>query len=884
MKLKKIAAAVLAAAVLAATPAASALLSPLSVTASAEDILTEGDYSYTVNEDGETVTITKYTGTDSEVDIPRTLGGKNVTSIGDEAFNGCASLISVTIPNDVTTIGISAFNYCLLLKSVTIPDSVTTIGDYAFTHCHSLASVVLSDSVTTIGVRAFLECPSLEKINVALNNDNYSSIDGVLFNKDKTELICYPAGKKDTLYEIPNSVTKIYDASFMYCDSLTSVAISDNVTYIGMQAFQDCDSLINVTISKNVTTIDDSVFADCTSLTSVIIPNSVTTVNSFAFKRCTSLTSITIPDSVTHIGWGAFRGCTSLTSVTIPNSVIGVGEDIFCTCTSLEKIEVSDTNQKYCSIDGVMFNKEKTELICYPEGKKEVSYTIPNSVTTINKEAFECCSFLTSVTIPDGITIIGNGSTNGCATFRRCTSLKSVSIPCSVTTIDSSSFDDCTSLETVYYGGTIAEWEAIEIGDFNGYLTNAEIICTDGIINEREPDTSEPTSSDTSEPTSSDTSVPTTSDTSEPTSSDTSEPTSSDTSEPTSSDTSEPTSSDTSEPTTSDTSEPEDLQPGDYFVDGDLEYTVLKDGTLEIRGFAGDETREIIIPETVRGKKVTGIGDAAFMDCTSLTSVTIPDSVTKIGGYAFSGCTSLETVNYSGRKSDWEAIEIDIENEPLTNAEIKFAEQTVEIVDEDTGVKTEVSTEDENLDGAEFEANPADYPTLWDLIKKIIEKAVDAIESVTEEAQKSLEEAAEAVKNGKGFAYDMGFKKNGKEVQPDKSVTVTVPVPDKFKKDIDKLNVYHLTNRGAVYVPSWIKDSSIMFRTNSFSPYVITTDKLEYAVADENTTVTPGDIDTANSGGSESGSDQKSTGIALAIAPVVLAAGMAVVALSKKKK
>ena len=744
MKLKKIAAAVLAAAVLAATPAMGAFLSPLSVTANADEAIPmEGDYTYTVNEDGETVTIDGYYGTETEVVIPGTLNGKTVTTI--RGFRDCPSLSSVTIPDGVTTIGGFAFNGCTSLTSVTIPDSVTTIGDWAFSDCTTLASVTIPDSVTTIGEYAFY---------------------------------------------------------------------------------------------------------NCTTLASVTIPNSVTTIGKNAFRGCTTLASVTIPDSVTTIGEYAFYNCTTLASVTIPNSVTTIGKNAFSNCTSLENIIVGENNAYYLSINGVLFNKDKSKLIYYPAGMKNISYTIPDGVTTIGDYAFYNCTSLASVTIPDSVTTIENDAFSRCTSltsvtipdnvttigdyaFYRCTTLTSVIIPDGITTIGFCAFESCTSLETVYYGGTQAEWDAIEKGGGNKCLTDAEIICTDGIINEREPDTSEPTSSDTSEPTS---------------------------------------------------SEPEDLQPGDYFVDGNLEYTVLKDGTLEIRGFAGDETKEIVIPETVKGKKVTSIGDAAFMDCTSLTSVTIPDSVTKIGGYAFSGCTSLETVNYSGRKSDWEAIEIDIENEPLTNAEIKFAEQAVEIVDENTGVKTEVSTEDENLDGAEFEANPADHPTLWDLIKKIIEKAVDTIESVTEEAQKSLEEAAEAVKNGKGFAYDMGFKKNGKEVQPDKSVTVTVPVPDKFKNDIDKLNVYHLTNRGAVYVPSWIKDSSIMFRTNSFSPYVITIDKLEYAVADENTTVTPGDTDTANSGGSESGSDQKSTGIALAIAPVVLAAGMAVVALSKKKK
>lgn len=806
MKLKKIAAAVLAAAVLATTPAAGALLSPFSVTANAEDILTEGDYSYTVNEDGETVTITDYSGTDTEVVIPSVLGGKTVTEIRHRIFCYCSP------------------------TSVTIPDSVTTMEWSVFSGC-----------------------TSLESISVEKNNQSYSSVNGVLFNKDKSEFVCYPAGKNDKSYIIPNGVTTIGDWAFDDCTSLASITIPDSVTTIGGYAFKGCTSLSSVTIPNSVTTIGDYAFLGCTSLEAVLYYNgtkaeweSITkgghldaniictdgiveeydysdyqftvnedgvTVTLTRYDNYHAGMTVNIPatfggKTVTGIDENAFinmkvGGLLPIGSVTIPDSVTTIN-NAFNGGESLETIIVGENNADYSSINGVLFNKDKSTLMCYPAGKKDASYIVPDSVTTLGDTAFSSCYSLTNVTLSNSVTTIGDYA-----------------------------FYDCTFLETVYYGGTQAEWDAIEKGGGNKCLTDAEIICTDGIINEREPDTSEPTSSDTSEPTS---------------------------------------------------SEPENLQPGDYFVDGNLEYTVLKDGTLEIRGFAGDETKEIVIPETVKGKKVTSIGDAAFMDCTSLTSVTIPDSVTKIGGYAFSGCTSLETVNYSGRKSDWEAIEIDIENEPLTNAEIKFAEQTVEIVDEDTGVKTEVSTEDENLDGAEFEANPADHPTLWDLIKKIIEKAVDTIESVTEEAQKSLEEAAEAVKNGKGFAYDMGFKKNGKEVQPDKSVTVTVPVPDKFKNDIDKLNVYHLTNRGAVYVPSWIKDSSIMFRTNSFSPYVITTDKLEYAVADENTTVTPGDTDTANSGGSESGSDQKSTGIALAIAPVVLAVGMAIVALSKKKK
>ena len=869
MKFRKIAAAVLAAAVLAATPATVALLSPLVVSASAEDTLAEGDWTYSVNADGETVTITKYNGTDDIVDIPTTLGGKTVTKIGESAFENCKSLTSVTIPNGLTTIGSRAFCNCTLLTSVTIPEGVTTIARNSFSGT-SLTSVSIPDSVTTIGDGAFSECTSLENITVGENNTNYSSINGVLFNSDKSELVFYPVGKKDKSYTIPNSVTTIGLCAFANCKFLTSVVIPNSVITIGIDAFYGCTSLTSVTIPDSVTIIDDCAFYICTSLESITVgennadyssingvlfnkdkselicypagmknksytvPDGVTTICDSAFEFCL-LTSVIIPDGVTTIGDRAFCNCKLITSVTIPDSVTTIDSHAFALCTSLTNI------------------------------------TIPDSVTTIGYGAFSECTSLTSAIIPSSVITI-NGQT-----FWRCTSLTSVTISNSVTTIGDGAFDICKSLETVYYGGTKAEWEAVKIGENNFKLINAEIICTDGIINEREPETSEPETSDTSEPTSSDTSEPTSSDISEPISSD-----------PTSSDTSTPTSSDTSEAMSSDTSETEDLQPGDYFVDGDLEYTVLKDGTLEIRGFAGDETREIIIPETVRGKKVTSIGDAAFIDCTSLTSVTVPGSVTKIGGYAFSGCTSLETVNYGGRKSDWEAIDIDIENDALTNAEIKFAETTVEIVDEDTNVKAEISAEDKELDGAEFEADPADHPTLWDLIKKIIEKAVDTIESVTEEAQKSLEEAAEAVKNGKGFAYDMGFKKHGKEVKPDKSVTVSVPVPDKFKNDIDKLNVYHLTNRGAVYVPSWIKDGSIMFKTNSFSPYVITVDTLANAVVDdpantESSNVSVPDTTTSVPSGTTSNDLNPSTGITMAIAPIAVVAVIAAV-VSKKKK
>ena len=265
-----------------------------------------GDYLYySVLDDG-TVQITDCKTSAEKVVIPDTIDGKSVTSIGDCAFYWCTRLTSITIPNGVTSIGYYAFCNCARLTSITIPNSVTSIGNSAFEDCSRLTSITIPDSVTSIGDYVFSGCESLTAIDVEVGNNDYTSVNGVLFNKDKTELICYPAGKTDKSYNIPDSVTSI-----------------------GYSAFYDCSSLTSITIPNSVTKISWSDFEGCTSLTSVTIPNSVTSIDSGAFCDCTSLTSITIPNGVTEIGDCAFSGCTSLKSITIPNSVTSIGKIAF---------------------------------------------------------------------------------------------------------------------------------------------------------------------------------------------------------------------------------------------------------------------------------------------------------------------------------------------------------------------------------------------------------------------------------------------------------------------------------------------------------------------------------------------------------------------------
>ena len=376
---------------------------------------------------------------------------------------------SYTIPNSVTSIDYRAFYGCTNLTSVTIPNSVTSISFCAFSGCTGLANITIPNSVTSIEWSAFEYCTSLTSINVAEANTVYSSANGVLFSKDKTLLVQYPAGKTDASYTIPNSVTSIE-----------------------LGAFCDRTSLASITIPDSVTSIGNSAFSGCTGLTSITIPNSVTSIGWNAFSGCTGLTSITIPSSVTSIGSEAFYGCDSLMSVTIPNSVTSIGYCAFENCTSLTSINVADTNTVYSSANGVLFDKDKTELIRYPKGKTNASYTIPNSVTSISGYAFEGCKSLTSITIPDSVTSIGSEAFSNStsltsvtipssvtsiyyATFSNCTSLTSVTIPNSVTRIGYKAFYGCESLADVYYAGSETEWNSIAIDSSSNCLTSAKI-------------------------------------------------------------------------------------------------------------------------------------------------------------------------------------------------------------------------------------------------------------------------------------------------------------------------------------------------------------------------------------------------------------------------
>ena len=317
--------------------------------------------------------LVEYKGSGGDVTIPN-----GITAIDVSAFADCTELKSITIPDSVTSIYYDAFFGCTGLTSIKIPDSVTDIGEDAFANtawynnqpnglvyagkvaykykgicpssitikegtlgiaysafsdCTELKSIVIPDSVTDIGEDAFARCTKLTNIFVESANQCYISEYGVLFNKNKTELICCSGGKTGD-YIIPDSVTEIGDYAFFGCMNLTNITIPDVVTEIG-----------------------DYAFFCCMSLTSIIIPDGVTEIGESVFLGCKSLKSISIPDSIIHIGIRAFYGCNELRSITIPDSVTSIGEDAFSDCKNITIIcNPGSHAEEYAKECGITYN------------------------------------------------------------------------------------------------------------------------------------------------------------------------------------------------------------------------------------------------------------------------------------------------------------------------------------------------------------------------------------------------------------------------------------------------------------------------------------------------------------------------------------------------
>jgi len=394
------------------------------------------------------------------------LNGDDICFIREMAgsdVNGNATLGTLSVLDLSGANIVSGGGYYIYYSSYYYHTSDNLITDNMFYDCNKLTSITIPNSVTDIESDVFDGCTGLNQIMVDSNNSNLSSLDGVLFNKDRTSLIACPNGKT-AQYTIPGSVTSIGSLAFIGCTGLTSIIIPNSVTSIEAGAFYGCKGLTSITIPSSVTSIEDGAFYDCTELAQIMVDSNNSNLSSLDGvlfnKDRTSLIACpngktaqyTIPGSVTSIGRLAFIGCTGLTSITIPNSVTSTESSAFYFCKGLTQIMVDSNNSNLSSLDGVLFNKDRTSLIVCPSGKA-MQYTIPGCVTSIGDGAFAGCTELNSITMPNSVTSIGGSAFDGC------TGLNSITIPGSVTSIENCAFWGCTGLNSITIPGSVTSIE-----------------------------------------------------------------------------------------------------------------------------------------------------------------------------------------------------------------------------------------------------------------------------------------------------------------------------------------------------------------------------------------------------------------------------------------
>ena len=511
-----------------------------------------GDFTYTILENG-TAEITKWTGETEELSIPSALDGYSVTSIGRLRFRN----------SDV--------------QRVTIPDSVVSIASDAFVWTDKLSAIDVSE-----------------------DNPAYKSVDGVLYTSDMKTLVCYPGGKTDDSYSVPEVTETIGDYAFYGCENLNSIVFQDTLKRIGVYAFAGCKMLKELNLPDELETIDGGAFSGCENVSVLTIPSSI--VSAFGggqlrefsnlktvhlapgtsaipdgmFSWCQSITSVTVPDGVQSIGKYAFSNCENLQELTIPNTVTAIGENAFCNCSSLKTIVIPD---------GITTIEESTFYNC----SSLSSVVIPDSVSYIGEWAFSHCDGLSGIIIPGSVSIIDESAFWECKTlsevlmqegvrsigkaaFCGCSKLSRVSVPSSVKEIGDIAFYDCSSylsISTPY--GSYAESYARE----SYYLTYNN--------NYREAEIQYPAQ----------------------------------------------------RPVYLNAS-----NAGSYY------YNVQDDETAIIVRYTGNE--EIArIPGEINGIKVTAIGDGAFDSNERIRSASIPDGITNVGNNPFSACSSLINIQVS---------------------------------------------------------------------------------------------------------------------------------------------------------------------------------------------------------------------------------------------
>jgi hypothetical protein len=300
--------------------------------------------------------------------------------------------------------------------------------------CYAREAIDIPDSVTAIGDGVFSGCEKLSSINVGKQNQRFSDLDGVLFDKIKNLILCYPAGKQNTCYAVPDGIIVICDKAFFGCKNLVTIDIPGSVTAIGNNAFSGCKKLTSINVENQNPRFSD--------LDGVLFNKSENKILRYPAGKQNS--RYAVPDGITVIGDRAFSGCKNLVTIDLADSVTAIGDGAFSCCRKLSSITVGKQNSRFFDLDGVLFDKSESRILRYPAGKYNLWYAIPAGISAIGDRAFSGCKNLVTIDIPDSVTAIGD------FVFSGCKNLVTIDIPDSVTTIGDFAFCYCESLNAVY--------------------------------------------------------------------------------------------------------------------------------------------------------------------------------------------------------------------------------------------------------------------------------------------------------------------------------------------------------------------------------------------------------------------------------------------------
>jgi len=418
--------------------------------------------------------ITGYTGTDTVVIVPETVGEYAVQEIGSAAFSGNNTLKSIILPDTVTIVRDNAFHNCDALVGVDLGKGINTIESFAFYDCDALTSFMFPDSVTNTGNSVLENCDQLREVKFSI---------GWINAGNGTVAACPMLTK----IELPEGMTAVPAYAFHYCSNLQEVILPDTLLAIGEYAFAGCPGLTNIELPEGLTTISDCAFGNCTGLTKVSIPNSVEYMS--GFNKCTSLSEVMLGSGVRELGDEAFYGCTSLTDITYPEGLKIVGRNAFNGCINLKKALLPDSVEvikgqafQNCGnlsefryplgwsselseyAEGMIFEGcEKLTYIEVPEGVTAIpsaafyradylkDILLPSTLKYVHSSAFQECFALTVIDLPSGIVKVGASA------FKGCTYLTRIVMPTELITIEDNAFEECINLQAPVLSNKLEE-------------------------------------------------------------------------------------------------------------------------------------------------------------------------------------------------------------------------------------------------------------------------------------------------------------------------------------------------------------------------------------------------------------------------------------------